>query len=255
MSDVTPVRTQLKNVTNATISIIPSTLLNHTNMLHDKSQVDAEIFSDHSAGESIDINSVSQYYDSDTFSSDDSMSNCDSQDEANSNPVRAVLVPSSIQGSSGDALRLEVDLSGVEAPPCVPLCVVTNPRSGWNKLNNIRTFLEQVGPDIMILSEHWGRKRSFQNALAAEHYKVLESSRAVKGIPTKGRNGKPAVSVTGGGVAILYTEENFIIEDANIEVPEGIEAVWLIMTPKNDNETVKKILVGGIYIAPCSQYK
>ena len=63
MSDVTPVRTQLKNVTNATISIIPSTLLNHTNMLYDTSQVEAERFSDHSAGESIDISDVSQYYD------------------------------------------------------------------------------------------------------------------------------------------------------------------------------------------------
>ena len=34
------------------------------------------------------------------------------------------------------------------------------------------------------------------------------------------------------GVAILYNEENFSVEDAGIEVPGGIEAVWAILTPK-----------------------
>ena len=46
------------------------------------------------------------------------------------------------------------------------------------------------------------------------------------------------------------------MEEADIEVPEGIEAVWAILTPINkDNPLVKKILVGGIYIAPRSLYK
>ena len=46
------------------------------------------------------------------------------------------------------------------------------------------------------------------------------------------------------------------MEEADIEVPEGIEAVWAILTPKNkDSDIVKKILVGGIYIAPRSLYK
>jgi hypothetical protein len=89
-----------------------------------------------------------------------------------------------------------------------------------------------------------------------EHFKVIESSRGMRGIPTRGRNGTPAVSVTGGGVAIVYNEEHFTVEEADVEVPEGIEAVWAILTPKNPEiETVKKVLVGGIYISPRSQYK
>ena len=53
------------------------------------------------------------------------------------------------------------------------------------------------------------------------------------------------------GVAIVYTEENFYVEDAGIETPEGVEAGWVILTPKlSEINTVKKILVGGIYISP-----
>ena len=108
----------------------------------------------------------------------------------------------------------------------------------------------------MILSEHWGRKKPFEDVLKSQHYKVVESSRGVRGIPCRGRNGVPTVSVTGGGVAILYNEENFSFENADIAVPEGIEAVWAILTPKNkDGDIVKKILVGGIYIAPRSLFK
>ena len=110
--------------------------------------------------------------------------------------------------------------------------------------------------DIMILSEHWGRRRPFSVALKSEHYKVIESSRGIRGIPGRGRNGKPTISVTGGGVALLYNEENFYIEEAGIEAPEGVEAVWATLTPKNNERgAVKKILVCGIYIAPRSQYK
>ena len=181
----------------------------------------------------------------------------DSDDEVNSSPVRALLVPSTEQGPIGAPLRLEVDLTDKSnAPTCVPLCAITNPRSGWNKIQNIRTFLSQIGPDIMILSEHWGRRKSFEKALSSEHYKVKESSRGILGIPTKARNGSLTTSVTGGGVAILYCQKNFVVEDAEIEVPEGIEAAWVILTPRNSEiDTVKKILVGGIYIAPRSLYK
>ena len=72
----------------------------------------------------------------------------------------------------------------------------------------------------------------------------------------RGRNGTRTLSVTGGGVAIAFCEENFQVENAAIDTPEGIEAVWLILTPKNKEiETVKKILVGGIYISPRSLFK
>ena len=154
----------------------------------------------------------------------------DSEAEANSAPMRPVLVPTINQSPANAPLQLEVNLSDdVAAPTCVPLCVVTNPRSAWNKIRNVRTFLRQTVPDILILSEHWGRKKPFQEALSMEHFKVIESSRGTRGVPTRGRNGRQTMSVTGGGVALVYNESNFNVEKANVDVPEGLEIVWAIL--------------------------
>ena len=57
-------------------------------------------------------------------------------------------------------------------------------------------------------------------------------------------------------MAVIYNEENFIVEDEVVEVPEGVEAAWVILTPKTSPiPNIKKILVGGMYIAQQSQYK
>ena len=75
-----------------------------------------------------------------------------------------------------------------------------------------------------------------------EHYKVISYRR-------------PSPRV-GGGAAIIYTEQNFSVEDANIQVEHGVEACWAIFTPRNKQySTIKRICVGSIYIAPKSQYK
>ena len=75
-----------------------------------------------------------------------------------------------------------------------------------------------------------------------EHYKVISYRR-------------PSPQV-GGGAAITYTEENFMVENANIQVEHGVEACWAIFTPRNiEYSSIKRICVGSIYIAPKSQYK
>ena len=46
------------------------------------------------------------------------------------------------------------------------------------------------------------------------------------------------------------------MEDADVAVPEGVEAVWLLLTSKSkENQIVNEILVGGIYILPRSLHK
>ena len=78
----------------------------------------------------------------------------------------------------------------------------------------------------------------------------------MRGIPTRGRNGRATMSTTGGGVVIVYCEENFSVEDPGVDIPEGIEAAWVVLTPRHkDIDTIKKILVGGVYIFPGSQNK
>ena len=60
----------------------------------------------------------------------------------------------------------------------------------------------------------------------------------------------------GGGAAILYTEQNFWVEGANILVENGVEACWTIFTPNNTKySSIKRICVGSMYIAPLSKFK
>ena len=202
----------------------------HTILINDSSNVGED--------PSVNFSDKPQYDGADSLSGEsinDSVHSYNSENEVDSHPVRAVLIPSTLQGPAGTPLQLEVDVTDqTRTPSCIPLCAVTNPRSAWNKIHNIHTFLRQIGPDIMILSEHWGRKKTFEKALGSQHFKVKESSRGIRGIPTKGRNGKATTSVTGGGVAIVYREENFAVEDAGIEAPEGIESVWVILTHKKN---------------------
>ena len=98
--------------------------------------------------------------------------------------MRPALVLTKNQGPANAPLQLEVNSSDdVAAPTCVPLCVVTNPISAWNKIRNVRTFLHQIVPDILILSEHWGRKKPFQEALSMEHLKLLSPQEAQEECP------------------------------------------------------------------------
>ena len=182
----------------------------------------------------------------------------DTDDEVDNEPVRAVLVPSAVQGGPQSPLRLEVDSTGqARQPLCVPLCVVTNPRSCYNKIDNLCAFLSQIGPDLCILSEHWGRKKPLEETLRKAHFKILEYSRGTSKVPYKcKKEATPKTNPTGGGVAIIYNEENFHVEKVEIDIPEGVEATWAILTPQvNEPRKYKNILVGAVYIAPRTEYK
>ena len=80
-------------------------------------------------------------------SSNHSLNSTNSDDEADTNPVRAVLVPSSVQGPAGAPLQ-------IRSPSCIPLCAITNPRSAWNKVKSVWTFF---APSV---SRHTNFKRT-----------------------------------------------------------------------------------------------
>ena len=110
-------------------------------------------------------------------------------------------------------------------------------------MTNLRTLLRQIGPDFMSICETFEAPRfRLATSLRMKHYKSISHRR-------------PSPHV-GGGAAIIYTEQNFIVEDANIQVENGVEACWAIFTPRNiEYSSTKRICVGSIYIAPKSQYK
>ena len=144
-------------------------------------------------------------------------------------PVRAVLVPA--PGPPDATPGLMVDTTGqVKTPSCLPLAIVTNARSLKMKLDSLRTMLRQIGPDFMTVCETFEARRfDLSKSLKMGHYKVISYRR-------------PPPHV-GGGAAILYNEENFFVENAEVQVENYIEACWAIFTPKRrEISSVKKNL-------------
>ena len=182
---------------------------------------------------------------SDEFSESD-VSDVSWDDEAYSAPIRAVLVPAPApQGApAGAPPDLTVDTTGqARAPSCLPLAIVTNARSLKIKINNLRTLLRQISPDFMNICETFEAPRFvLEKCLEMEYYKVISYRR-------------PSPRVR-GGAAIIYTEQNFLVEDANILVENGVEACWAIFTPRNtEHSDIKRVCGGSIYLSPLSKFK
>ena len=187
--------------------------------------------------------------DNSNFEADyDTDSDGGTEDEAYVERQLAVLVPAAAQPPAGQPLLLEVDETGrMVLPASLPLVMVTNARSLYNKVDNFIKWLLEIFPDCAIISETWeyeGRRTSLEDFLANTPYKVHSYRRP------QGR--------TGGCCAIVFNESRFKVEKVNVNVQEGIESVWVIMTPKildHKLQRIKRICVSSIYIAPRSAMK
>ena len=194
-------------------------------------------------------------------SDDDSVSNYSSEDEVDNEPVRAVLIPS--PGMDGQPPTLTVDETGeVAAPSSLPLTMIANFRSMYNKIKNIKRNLITLGLDFLIGSESWERPRfDLTSLLDSPNYLAISycRGRETPGIHPAGRKaGKPYPSKIGGGAAILYNKHRFELTDCEVGVPPGIEAVWGVFSPRrldHQLQRVRRICVASIYIAPRSPFK
>ena len=190
-----------------------------------------------------------------------SVESYDTDDEIDSEPVRAVLVPA--QPQPGQPFSLEVGNSDrEEAPSSLPLTMVANFRSAYNKVKNIKRNLTSLGLDFLVASESWERPRlPLEVLLDSPHYLTLSYCRGrdTPAVRTDGRHaGKLYPPKTGGGAAIFYNKHRFETIDTDIDVPAGIEAVWCVLSPRrmdSKEQRVKKICVASIYIAPRSPFK
>ena len=53
-----------------------------------------------------------------------------------------------------------------------------NSRSVYNKIDNLKAILREIGPEITIISETWEKKRKNLDALlASDHFKTVSSAR------------------------------------------------------------------------------
>ena len=121
----------------------------------------------------------------------------------------------------------------------LPLFLLLNPRSIYNKKNEFWTMMEQMEVDICAISESWNR-----DTLPLEDFLKKDGYRIIKNVLQRsGKGGKPA---------LVIKEEKFYVKQLCpdiITVPVGIEAVWALITPKNVNpgSKVRNIAVASMY--------
>ena len=144
----------------------------------------------------------------------------------------------------GVPAKFDIDLSDGSSS-FLPLCMMLNARSAYNKSNNLREMLHRISPSFLLISETWERKSNrLENIL---------NSRTFKSISYYRKNKSP-----GGGCAIIYQNNNtFSFKEADIDVPENIEAVWAVCTPVSapPEMKVKRIAICSVYISPKSKFK
>ena len=95
-------------------------------------------------------------------------------------------------------MQLEVKKSSkVENASYLPLISVTNARSLYQKKENVKTFIQELGIEILLVSETWERENlSLEKLLQLQNHKVISYKRPkVK-----------AAKQPGGGCAIIYSE-------------------------------------------------
>ena len=121
----------------------------------------------------------------------------------------------------------------------LPSVMNINPRSVYNKVNEFLTLVEQYESDLICMSETWDRvNQPLEDLIQLDGYKVITAVN-----PRNFRGGKPA---------LIINEEKYFIKPLNpdpITVPDGVEAVWALITPRNTkpNNQFSHIVVASVY--------
>ena len=129
----------------------------------------------------------------DTTKSDDndepSDSEYETEDEAFSDPIPANFFPVSEDVKHGQPTKLELNMKE-NLSSCLPLCLLLNARSIYNKCENLDEMLQQISPDICLISETFEREKSrLSTAIKNKNFKSISYYR---------KNRAP-----GGGCAII----------------------------------------------------
>ena len=167
-----------------------------------------------------------------------------SDDEAYPEPIPANLHPVPDQPNiPGQPPLLDVKDSNQGGTSSLPLCLLLNARSLYNKREKYKSMFSVLSPDIALCSETWEREKfNLSQLIDSTQFKVTSYCR-------KQVNNKQP----GGGCAIFWNETKFHVTPLDLSIPEGVEICWAMLTPKYFNKKfhrVKKICVASVYVAP-----
>ena len=128
----------------------------------------------------------------------------------------------------------------------LPVFINLNARSIYNKKEEFTTLVNELGIQLICMSETWERVN-----LPLQEFLQLDNFKIISNVHQR--------SNSGGRSAIFASEENFSVRNLNdmVQVPMHVEAVWALLTPNNVTSLspIKKIVVGAIYSKPRSKKK
>lgn len=182
-----------------------------------------------SVGTSVDQDAFDESDDNDDKLSD---SEYETEDEAFSDPIPANLFPRAEDDvTPGQPIELDPNL-----PSYLPLCLLLNARSIYNKSDNLSETLQEIGPDICLISETFEREKSRLNtAIKSRNFKSISYYR-------KNR-------AAGGGCAIVYNGNRFSVSELNIAAPAEVENCWALFVPNTkDDRTARVRRIGSDHI-------
>ena len=130
----------------------------------------------------------------------------------------------------------------------LPSVLNINPRSVYNKIDNLKTYIIENEIELTCISESWERPEYPLDKLfdLDDDYIVISNVHQ-----RKNHGGRPA---------IIVKKEKFQVENITntiVNIPWGVEVAWCLLTPKNtsNNSMIKKIAVASIYSKPNSHKK
>ena len=191
---------------------------------------------------------------SESFSSNSSFSsegtlNASDSNYSSDDEIDTLTPPADLSINNSSSLPVVLSIkktSRSENASSLPLVSVLNARSLYKKCDNFKTFINELGIELSIVSETWEREEmSLETLLKLDNHKIISYK----------RTNKKTSKQPGGGCALIYSEERFNVSQLSVLVPKGVEAVWALVQPKNENTKIKKIAVCSLYVSPSSKFK
>ena len=112
----------------------------------------------------------------------------------------------------------------------LPLVAVLNARSLYNKADNFKIFMNELGIEVGIVSESWEREELSLEKLLNMHNYNFHSYKREK---------VKAKKQPGGSCAVIYKETRFRATKLYVPVPKGVEACWLLLKPISKSDRIE----------------
>ena len=129
----------------------------------------------------------------------------------------------------------------------LPKVLNLNPRSAMNKLEELKTFIEEEAIDVAFISESHDREdKRLDEHLHLDNHTIISNI-----YQREGKGGRPALVINNE----KYNVQN--LTNTVIQLPWGVEVTWALLTPKvvSNDSIIQNIVLGSIYCKPKSKKK